>query len=291
MRVAYHNFWPGFSGNTSWFADAIRVSGTSHEEVGAGESPDVLFQCAMSPGCPAERHFPVREHGPLHVFYTGEPVPPDLTNNHCAVSFSRAEDDLHYRLPLYVTYFGDPEAAFSAGSPGAMPRLMRCSALAGNPAPGSPRLSFASELYRRGMLRCGGSAFPDRLGPERVAKSGDAKMRFLRSCAFHMAFENTVLDGYVTEKLPHALAAGVVPLYWGDPRACEDFSPECFIAVPHDGPWGGVADGIKALARRLPDIEAIRNAPRFPASGIPAHWSKERFARWLFGRLDARFRR
>ena len=150
-------------------------------------------------------------------------------------------------------------------------------------------MAFASELYRRGILRCGGAAFPPALRPERVARTDIAKQNFLGSCAFHMAFENTILDGYVTEKLLHALMAGTVPIYWGDPRVCEDFNPGCFIAAPPDGPWGAFADRIKALAHDRDAIEGIRSAPRFPSSGPGEYWSKARFAAWLFRRLDNRF--
>jgi hypothetical protein len=47
---------------------------------------------------------------------------------------------------------------------------------------------------------------------------------------FVVVMENTAEAGYVTEKLGSALAAGAVPLYWGDPgAAAKVFNPRAFI--------------------------------------------------------------
>ena len=48
---------------------------------------------------------------------------------------------------------------------------------------------------------------------------------------FHMAFENTQIDGYVTEKITLALAAGCVPVYWGHPSVVEFFNPDAMVMV------------------------------------------------------------
>merc|ERR1712196_19836 len=49
-----------------------------------------------------------------------------------------------------------------------------------------------------------------------------------------MAFENTNLSGYVTEKLPAAFFAGCVPIYWGDRSVFEVFNAEAFIYAGDD---------------------------------------------------------
>jgi hypothetical protein len=106
---------------------------------------------------------------------------------------------------------------------------------------------------------------------------------------FHMAFENTVMEGYVTEKIADALAAGTVPVYWGDPRVTEDFGRDSMILLPEAGPW---ESHVERLARIMSDrnaYEALRAAPKMPESGFPNYWSKAAFMRWLFLMLDAHF--
>jgi hypothetical protein len=289
MRVSYTSFWPGFDGNLSWFAAAIRESGTEHYSVAPDEAPDVVFQCAMTLSDFAGKYGPVGAGGPLRVFYTGEATPPDLTRSHCAVSFTRRSAPNLYRLPLFVMYHDDPEAAFATPLGMRHPHLKLCSALASNPAPGSPRLEFAGKLHAAGMLRAGGSAFPADLGPMAVGRGPGDKRRFLGDCMFHMAFENTVMEGYVTEKIADALAAGTVPVYWGDPRVTEDFGRDSMILLPEAGPW---ESHVERLARIMSDrnaYEALRAAPKMPESGFPNYWSKAAFMRWLFLMLDAHF--
>ena len=56
------------------------------------------------------------------------------------------------------------------------------------------------------------------------------KLRVLRSYTFNLCFENCDRDGYITEKMPHALMAGCVPLYWGGGRFLEQtIPPACYI--------------------------------------------------------------
>jgi len=44
-----------------------------------------------------------------------------------------------------------------------------------------------------------------------------------------MAFENTSIPGYTTEKIIEAMRARCVPIYWGNPRVAEEFNPRSFI--------------------------------------------------------------
>jgi hypothetical protein len=55
------------------------------------------------------------------------------------------------------------------------------------------------------------------------------KHEFLKQYRFCLAYENEIGNGYVTEKLLHAKAAGCVPIYWGSDSAITDFNPLGFI--------------------------------------------------------------
>lgn len=57
------------------------------------------------------------------------------------------------------------------------------------------------------------------------------KHEFLKNYKFCIVFENSSSEGYATEKLLHAKAAGCVPIYWGDPSITKDFDPTGFIDV------------------------------------------------------------
>lgn len=50
------------------------------------------------------------------------------------------------------------------------------------------------------------------------------KFEFLQSYKFALTYENSSSQGYTTEKLLHAKAAGCIPIYWGDPKVERDFN-------------------------------------------------------------------
>jgi GR25 family glycosyltransferase involved in LPS biosynthesis len=69
---------------------------------------------------------------------------------------------------------------------------------------------------------------------------------FLKDYKFCLAYENSSSEGYTTEKLLHAKAAGCIPIYWGDPRVVDDFDPSGFIDL---------TDNPGSLLRRVRELE------------------------------------
>ena len=57
------------------------------------------------------------------------------------------------------------------------------------------------------------------------------KIAFMSQFKFGLALENSRVDGYCTEKITDAFAAGCVPIYWGDPRVHDEFNENSFIDV------------------------------------------------------------
>lgn len=55
------------------------------------------------------------------------------------------------------------------------------------------------------------------------------KVEWYKGYRFAIAFENTRVPGYVSEKIMHAFAAGAVPIYWGAPDVTRYFNPRAFI--------------------------------------------------------------
>jgi hypothetical protein len=55
------------------------------------------------------------------------------------------------------------------------------------------------------------------------------KLEFLRPYKFNIAFENTSIPDYTTEKIVDAMRARVLPIYWGNPRIATEFNPKSFL--------------------------------------------------------------
>ena len=55
------------------------------------------------------------------------------------------------------------------------------------------------------------------------------KLDFISNHMIHLPFENSVKDGYVTEKLFHGLISGCINLYYGDESSTKYFNKDSFF--------------------------------------------------------------
>lgn len=89
------------------------------------------------------------------------------------------------------------------------------------------------------------------VGPELFAMQGGGggeikKTKFMMDYKFAITYENNSEDGYTTEKYLHAKAAGVVPIYWGDPKFHRDFNTDGCIDARNVKTPGELIELVKA---------------------------------------------
>lgn len=90
----------------------------------------------------------------------------------------------------------------------------------------------------------------------------DQKIQFLRNYRFCIAFENDSAPGYTTEKIYHAMLAGCIPIYWGNPFIHKDFNPKSFINV----------HAYKSFNAVVAEIQRIENNPRVYIDYLKQPW-------------------
>ena len=73
------------------------------------------------------------------------------------------------------------------------------------------------------------------------------KLEFLKDYKFCIAFENSRGDGYVTEKLLAAKAAGCIPIYWGALNVTNDFADGSFLNMNHLQTPAELIEAVKQL--------------------------------------------
>ncbi len=83
--------------------------------------------------------------------------------------------------------------------------------------------------------------------PRDHVSARESKLSFIRQYKFTIAFENESCLGYTTEKIIHALAAGSVPIYWGNPHIARTFNPATFINCHDFTSFQEVAEQIIAI--------------------------------------------
>jgi GR25 family glycosyltransferase involved in LPS biosynthesis len=109
--------------------------------------------------------------------------------------------------------------------------------------------------------------------------AGDiAKYIFMRDHKFALCFENSIGDGYVTEKLLHAKMAGCIPLYYGDESCLVDFCRDGFVNLKTM-----FGDDVNAMYDYIVDLdnplcntecESIASCPAFTQDMVVKLWEK-----------------
>ncbi len=199
-----------------------------HYEVEHSENPDYVFY--------NESTFEYLKYDCIRIFFTGENITPNFNLCDYAFGFDYLEfGDRYYRLPFYlVTLFHRPgELNQSRGLDFAEQLLITrddlakktdfCSFVYSNYLGDGMREKMFHLLSEYKQVNAGGKYLNN------VGGRVPNKLEFEMKHKFSIAFENSSRSGYTTEKLPTALLAKTIPIYWGNPDIEKEFNPERFI--------------------------------------------------------------
>ena len=218
LRIAFTDFWTNFKPDNFWL---LPVLSTEYNFciVDAQDSPDILFF-----SCFGSAH--LFSNAKIRIYFTGENDVPDFNLCDYAISFHHLEfGHRHLRLPLYVLYPCFDILRHGERSKSSFDRKF-CSFVVSNGFCSDPhRDEFFHKLSEYKCIDSGGRHLNNIGGPVKD------KHAFLQDYKFNLCFENSAVDGYTTEKLCDALAAGTLPIYWGNPRVGLDFPKDTFIDV------------------------------------------------------------
>ena len=164
----------------------------------------------------------------IKLFYTGENIVPDFNLYDYAIGFDYLDfGDRYLRLPLYCLYSEFEGLITQSFQTSEEKRLNRkfCSMVVSNSNYASPlRREFFEELSKYKRVDSAGQ-YMNNMGGGYL----EDKQSFISQYKFSIAFENSSVPGYTTEKLMQALAADTLPIYWGNPLVGRDFNPKSFV--------------------------------------------------------------
>ena len=247
MNICYLDFWPGFDNNSNWF-NLLFSDYFNGRVINFNSSPQeadiILFS---SFGGSHTSHLNSKA---IKIFYTGENhMPP----HYCDLSFSFSQNSnggKNLRLPiwyLYINWWNQPDFSHARITPQMLAKkwdpeeiISRenfCSIIIGNPV--KNRIDVALKLNEIRPVHGFGSVFGN-------PYSGD-KIELLKSYKYNICFENTIADGYTTEKLLEAKVAGCIPIYYG--AATTDFNKDSYINYADFKDLDSLSDYIKNLEK------------------------------------------
>jgi hypothetical protein len=164
------------------------------------------------------------------VFFTGENRRFWNYKCHAAITFDHIDEPYHFRLPLYVHEINSlvNEQGFSTPFNLSEPaeKTGFASFVVSNPN-SEKRNQLFNLLNNYKKVDSAGPLF-NNIGYV-IPRPTSAKIDFLRTRKFHLAFENSSYPGYITEKIIQAAYARTVPIYWGSTTLEMDFNPEAVI--------------------------------------------------------------
>jgi len=221
IHVGFIGFGGGFDPSAFLPIRLLR----QHFKVEISDDPEFVF-CSIF-GTP----YQYCRSNAVRILCSGENYSPDFNVFDYSIGFDRLNyADRHFRLPFGLW---DDSLAELAGrkhleldTARAWPRRRFCNFIYGHGASQRDHIFDLLESYRRvdspGRWR---NNMPDGIRTTNWTE----KLEFQRECKFSIAVEATSLNGFWTEKIVHAFAAGTVPIYFGDPQIAQDFNERAFV--------------------------------------------------------------
>lgn len=161
----------------------------------------------------------------VRIFFAGENVRPNFNECDYSFSFDYPITERNFRLPLYRLYNSYQDILKPRVSEKILLEDRKfCCFLTSNPL-GVERNQFFQLLSAYKKVDAGGKVFNN---INELVPRGE-EVQWMSGYKFCIAFENSSYPGYTTEKITNVLAAGTIPIYWGNPLVDRDFNTKSFI--------------------------------------------------------------
>lgn len=217
IKINFVDFWSNFDYKKFIIYQIL----SKKYKIEISDNPDYLFF-----SCFGYNH--LKYNDCIKIFYTGENVIPNFNQCDYAIGFHYIEfEDRYLRYPLFLAFENYLELSKMAdikhlNKNNYKIRNKFCNMVVSNNSC-EYRNNFFLKLSKYKKVDSGGGYLNNIGGPV------TSKLDFQKSYKFSIAFENSSTNGYTTEKIIDAFAAGGIPIYWGDPLIDKIFNPKAFI--------------------------------------------------------------
>lgn len=248
IKLKFVDFWDGATSQIQYFIDVL----SKRYQVELSDNPDYIIYSGFG-----IQHL---KYDGIRIFYTGECYTPNFNECDYAIGFDRLQfGDRYMRLPLYDIFQYKKDYDSLATRPAFTLEDLKgktefCSFVYSNCFAQDLRTQIFEKLSKYKKVNSGGRYRNNIGGAVADKKAFQAKHKFA------IAFENTSYNGYCTEKIMEAFAAGCIPIYYGDPQVALDFNPASFINVHDFGSLEEVIDRVKEIDSDIEKYLMMRNA-------------------------------
>ena len=217
IRIYFVDFWKDLDMNDNFITRCLMRNKINFE---VNSSPDYLF-------CSSFGNKHLKYKNCIKIYFTGENNIPDFNLFDYALSFHPISfGDRHLRFPLYLLYKGYDQLSYKQFDKEKVLNRKFCNFVYSNITCADPfRDEFFYELSKYKTIDSGGRHLNN------IGKPVSDKIAFIQDYKFTIAFENSSLLGYTTEKIMEPMVVNSRPIYWGNPEVKKDFNEMSFIHV------------------------------------------------------------
>jgi hypothetical protein len=278
--IRFYNFWEFATPQEVWFYRFL-----IHRNLINGCKKKVNFYSVLGP----LDGIKYRRFG-IDIFYTGENIYADrfhlfqeYIQKHqfdFSLGFDPIETETYIRHPLWIHYLFEPESSFSdiqirleqLSHPLTDKREQFCSIVAGHDWNGI-RTEMIDTLQSIDFISSAGK-FRNNTD-ELAIKFNNEKHPYIQQFKFNLCPENSNAEGYVTEKLFQAIAAGCIPIYWGSNNQPEKeiLNQQAILFWNQHGDNQGTIKTIRELHEDETKYIEFISQPRFLPNAAEVIWS------------------
>ena len=217
IKIKFVDFFDGFNTHENEFVDILK----ERYDVVFSDKPDYVFYSGFG-----YKHL---DYDCIRIFFTGECITPDFNQCDYAIGFDRLDfGDRYIRIPLYMLFqykkdFLHLQERREFDKDFLKQKTGFCNFVYSNCFAQDLRTQMLELLSKYKKVDSGGRY------KNNIGGAVNDKKEFQKKYKFSIAFENTSHNGYATEKITEAFAAGTIPIYYGDPKVAEDFDERAFV--------------------------------------------------------------
>ena len=267
LKIKLVGFWDGGNEN-----NIITKILSQHYNIIHSDEPDWVI-CSVFP-----EYYSYTEYDCPRVMYCNESSIPDFGIVDYAISYYKLHfEDRYFRYPgcmqsyqfsengeiieIKKDYINHDDKSILKG------KDIFCNYIYSNISENNIRESFFEQLSNKYKTVASAGRHLNNMPDGKNLPPG-GKIEFQKRCKFSIAFENTRISGYCTEKIREAFIANTIPIYYGDPYVKEIFNPDAFIDVSDYKDYDEVIDVIRRLDNDDKAYMKMLSAPMYVDENI-----------------------
>lgn len=264
MKISFLDFWQGFDQQNNFLFHLLR-SFLEDIEISHPKNADIIFFSCFGKENKNFNHI-------KKIYYTGENKRPNFSECDFSISFDYNDyNNRNIRIPLWywfidwfnVKSYTNPDYLIPTSFLNNYDNLYYlkekkrfCATVFS--APSDLRFNMVNLLNYYKNIDCFG-----KIHKLKLPNGEKWKLDIISNYKFSICFENSVTDGYYTEKLLHAKIAGTIPLYNSSLNFKNDFNPNCCLNLENYDNLMEFIDEIKEIDCNKKKYKDLFNEPLF----------------------------